>query len=287
MKILVTGSKGQLGSEINAISDHYPNYQFLFFDKEDLDITDLKALEIFFEANTVDYIINCAAYTAVDKAEEQAELAHAINATAVKYLLRASKKNNTKLIQVSTDYVFGGLHNLPLKENTATNPESTYGESKLAGELIAQESQRAIIIRTSWLYSSYGHNFVKTIQKYAKERDELTVVFDQTGTPTYAGDLAKAIMDIIVDTDRKKEFKQGIYHYGNEGVLSWYDFALEICKQSNIEVDIKPVLSEAFPTPAKRPAYSVLDKKKIKDTFGIKIPYWSASLAKCIKLIDK
>jgi dTDP-4-dehydrorhamnose reductase len=287
MQILVTGSNGQLGSELRAISENYPNSSFFFFDREDLDISNLDAVQSFFNQNKIDYIINCAAYTAVDKAEEESDLAYLINAIAVENLLKASEQSQSKLIQVSTDYVFGGLHNLPLKEDLPTKPESEYGRSKLAGETVAMASERSIIIRTSWLYSSFGHNFVKTIQKYGKERDQLTVVFDQVGTPTYAGDLAKAIMDIIEHSDKNQNFVNGIYHYANEGVLSWYDFALEICKQSKIEVDIKPVLSDAFPTPAKRPAYSVLDKSKIRDTFGIEIPYWSDSLSKCIDLIEE
>ncbi len=284
MQILVTGSNGQLGSELQAIAHHYPDTEFFFFDKEDLDITDIDALQTFFNRHKVDYIINCAAYTAVDKAEEEADLAHLINATSVDNLLKASEKYQSKLIHLSTDYVFGGLHNRPLNEDLPTQPESAYGRSKLAGEITAMASQRAIIIRTAWLYSSFGHNFVKTIQKYGRERQELNVVFDQVGTPTYAGDLAKAIMDIVEYTKQTQIFKHGIYHYANEGAISWYDFAIEICKLSNIEVDINPVLSDAFPTPAKRPAYSVLDKSKIKDTFNINIPYWSDSLAKCIAM---
>jgi dTDP-4-dehydrorhamnose reductase len=285
-QILVTGSQGQLGSELNVLSKAYSDYQFFFYDKEDLDITRLESLEAFFNNNAIDYIINCAAYTAVDKAEEQPDLAHLLNAKAVENLLKASDKSKSKLFQISTDYVFGGFHNLPLSEDMPTQAESAYGNSKLAGEIIAQDSKRAIIIRTSWLYSSFGHNFVKTIQKFAKERHQLKVVYDQIGTPTYAADLAKVIMDIIEQSEQQQEFKQGIYHYANEGVISWYDFAIEICKQSQINVEILPVLSEAFPTPAKRPAYSVLDKSKLKNTFGIKVPYWSDSLAKCIDLLS-
>ncbi len=279
--VLVTGAYGQLGSEIAQIKDSYPNFNFFFYDKDDLDITNLEALKNFFAHQAIDYIVNCAAYTAVDKAESEPELAELLNATAVDLLLKASEKQNSKLIQISTDYVFGGLRNTPISEDEALSPESIYGKTKLKGETFAASSGRAIIIRTAWLYSSFGHNFVKTIQKYGREKGELKVVFDQVGTPTYAGDLAKAILDILVFSEQN-EFKSGVYHYANEGVVSWYDFAREICLQSNIQASILPVLSEAFPTPAKRPAYSVLNKQKIKNTFDIHIPYWSESLKVCI-----
>jgi len=283
--ILITGSDGQLGSELQFLSKEYKEYNYFFTDKDTLDITNIDDLTVFFEKNAIDYIINCAAYTAVDKAEEDIEFANLLNAKAVENLLDASKKTNTKLFQISTDYVFGGKHNTPLTEGLPTHPESSYGLSKLKGEQAAEKSNRAIIIRTSWLYSSFGNNFVKTIQKYGKERDELKVVFDQVGTPTYARDLARAILDIIVNSEQNNQFKNGIYHYANEGVISWYDFAIEICSFSNIEVEIKPVLSALFPTPAKRPSYSVLDKNKIKETFNIQIPYWKKSLVKCIEII--
>ncbi len=284
--ILVTGSKGQLVSELKAISKAYGQYQFIFTDVEELDITTFSALEKFFETTSVDYVINCAAYTAVDKAEEEKELADLLNHQAIGNLIKASEKNKSKIFQISTDYVFGGMHNLPLKENLETVPESVYGLSKLKGEVVALESGRAIIIRTSWLYSSYGNNFVKTIRKYGKERDELKVVFDQIGTPTYARNLAQTIIEMI-NFSEKSKFNNGIYHFANEGVLSWYDFAKEICEISDIKVNITPVLSEQFPMPAKRPAYSVLDKDKIKTTFGIAIPYWKESLKECIHILDE
>ncbi len=286
MQILVTGANGQLGSEIRFLSEQYSQFKFIFTDREELDITNIENLTRFFRENKIDYILNCAAYTAVDKAEEETELSNLLNSKAVENLLLASQNNNTKLFQISTDYVFGGVHNTPLTEDLPTHPESAYGLSKLNGELFAEKSQRAIIIRTSWLYSSYGSNFVKTIQKYARQRDELSVVFDQIGTPTYARDLAESILKIIQISQRNNEFKNGIYHYANEGVLSWYDFAKEICDLSNIEVNISPVLSDQFPTPAKRPAYSVLDKQKIKKTFNLEIPYWKDSLKSCVKLLD-
>ena len=286
-KILVTGSLGQLGSEIQDLSKFYTNHQFYFFDKDDLDILDSNKLDSFFEKNPVDYIINCAAYTAVDKAEEEKELAFLLNHKAVKNLLETSAANNTRLFQISTDYVFGGIHNTPFSEDEKTKPESVYGESKLMGEKAAIESGRAIVIRTSWLYSFYGNNFVKTIMKYAQERDELNVVYDQVGAPTYAKDLAKAILDIIDKIERKeKKFEQGIYHYANEGVLSWFDFATAITKISNINTKIKAVRSEMFPTPAKRPPYSVFAKDKIKNTYDIEIPYWRDSLIECIKILE-
>ncbi len=278
--ILVTGSEGQLGQEINQIKNQYPDFQFFMHDR-DLDITDLNALNNFFKSNKIDYIINCAAYTAVDKAESEIDKANLLNGTAIENLLKASSEQASKLIQISTDYVFGGFQNKPIEENEPTAPESAYGSSKLAGEMHAQKSQRAIIIRTSWLYSSFGHNFVKTIRKYGQERGDLKVVFDQVGTPTYAGDLAKAILDIIVFSENNG-FKSDVFHYANEGVVSWFDFAWEICRISGIEAQIHPVLSEAFPTPAKRPVYSVLNKSKIRNTFGIDIPYWKDSLKVCI-----
>lgn len=285
-QILVTGSNGQLGSELQFLSENY-QYQFIFTDVADLDITDLSALKSFFVKNEIDYIINCAAYTAVDKAEEEREFSNLLNYKAVANLLEASEEKQSKLFQISTDYVFGGMHNTPLREDLETHPESAYGESKLRGEQVAMESERSLIIRTSWLYSSYGNNFVKTIRKYAQEREQLSVVFDQVGTPTYARDLAQAILDIIDLSEKENLFKSGIYHYANEGVLSWYDFALEISQLSKIKVDIYPVLSEQFPTPAKRPAFSVLDKHKIKTTFGLSIPYWKDSLKKCISILEK
>ena len=286
-QILVTGSNGQLGSEIRLLSKQYSQFNFIFTDRDELDITNIEKLNQFFLKQKVDYIINCAAYTAVDKAEQEKELSDLLNHKAVENLLSASQKYKTKLFQISTDYVFGGVHNIPLTEELPTNPESAYGLSKLKGEAVAEKSQRAIIIRTSWLYSSYGANFVKTIRKYARERDQLSVVFDQIGTPTYARDLAKNILNIIQISEESNEFKNGIYHFANEGVISWYDFAKEICDISNIEVNIVPVLSDQFPTPAQRPAYSVLNKKKIKNTFNIEIPYWRDSLRICIKLLQE
>lgn len=284
--LLVTGSKGQLGSELQGLSLIYNQYKFLFTDTEELDITDLEKVKSFFIQHKVDYIINCAAYTAVDKAEQELEFSDLLNHKAIGFLLEASEKDKSKLIQISTDYVFGGVHNMPLKEDLDTQPESAYGSSKLKGELLADKSQRAIVIRTSWLYSSIGHNFVKTIRKYGEEREQLTVVYDQVGTPTYAHDLAKAILDIINFSEDQKNFEIGVYHYANEGVASWFDFAHEICQMSEIDVELSPVLSDQFPTPAKRPAYSVLDKNKIKSTFGLQIPYWKTSLKDCIDLLD-
>ncbi len=287
-KILVTGSNGQLGSEIKELSSMYPQLSFDFLDVADLDITDRAMVEQYFDSHPIDYIINCAAYTAVDKAETETDLANKINAEAVRNLLSGSEKHQSKLLHISTDYVFGGIHNTPIDESTATNPESAYGLSKLKGEILASDSGRAIIIRTAWLYSRFGQNFVKTIRKYAKERDSLSVVYDQIGTPTYAADLAKAILDIISKvSDNSAVFQAGIYHYANEGVLSWYDFAIEICNMSQIKTPILPVLSHQYPTPAKRPAYSVLDKQKIKNTFDIKIPYWKDSLRTCIDWLEK
>ncbi len=280
--ILVTGSYGQLGSEIKELSSDYKELKFLFTDVDTLDITNFKRLENFFDENQVDFVINCAGYTNVDKAETDKDAAYLINAAAVKYLAELTNKKSAKLIHISTDYVFDGTGNEPYKEDDATNPTSVYGETKLQGELeILAKAKDAIIIRTSWLYSSYGNNFVKTMLRLGKERNELNVVSDQTGNPTYAKDLAKVILDIINNSsDNSENFIPGIYHYSNEGICSWYDFAAEIFKIANISCKINPIKTRDFPTPAKRPFYSVLNKSKIKSTFGITIPHWKDSLNK-------
>lgn len=286
-QILVTGSKGQLGSELRLLSQEHSDYEFIFTDIDDLDISCENDLSTFFKNHSISYIINCAAYTAVDKAEEEKEFSELLNHLSVGYLLKASKSKGTKLIHISTDYVFGGQHNVPLKEDLETKPESAYGSSKLKGEQLALDSERAIIIRTSWMYSSYGQNFVKTIKRIATNNDSISVVFDQIGTPTYAKDLAQSIIDIIKRTEQSSIFEKGIYHYANEGAISWYDFAHAICNISKIEVEIEPVLSDKFPSLAKRPAYSVLDKTKIKSVYGLKIPHWNESLIECLTVINK
>ena len=278
--ILVTGSNGQLGSEIKVLSSNSDDTLF-FTDADELDITDKKAIESFIETNQIDVIINCAAYTAVDKAEEDEELADKVNHLAVKYLAEVSKDKGIKLIHVSTDYVFDGKNYKPYVEDDATNPPSVYGKTKLDGEkaLLVVAPKNSIIIRTSWVYSSFGANFVKTMLKFGKEREELRIIYDQVGTPTYARDLAKAILDILPQLDSEKP---EIYHYSNEGVLSWYDFAKEIMKMAKIECDVVPIETHEYPLPAPRPHYSLLNKRKIKKTFNITIPFWKDSLSECL-----
>jgi dTDP-4-dehydrorhamnose reductase len=281
MKILVTGAKGQLGKEIEAISKEYKQFEFLFTDVEELDITNKQKVDDFFEANSsVSYLINCAAYTAVDKAEDEPDKALLINATASKYLAEACKKWDILPIHISTDYVFDGTANQPVDEDTPTNPRSVYGETKLLGEkAMLQTMPDAIVIRTSWLYSRFGKNFVKSILHYGAERGELNVVFDQTGTPTHAADLARTILTILEKTYKQPEFwKPGVYHYSNEGVCSWYDFAVVSVQLAGIDCKISPVTSDQYPQKASRPAYSVLNKAKIRSTFDISIPYWVDSL---------
>lgn len=272
-KVLVTGSLGQLGSSLKELETAYNQYTFFRTDYNDLDITNKSAIEDFVIKHGITIIINCAAYTAVDKAEDEVELADKINHTAAENLATVSKKYNVKFVHISTDYVFDGTANIPYKETGITNPKSVYGVTKLKGEQkILDLDINAIIIRTSWLYSKYNNNFFKTITKLAKDRDVLKVVFDQTGTPTYAKDLAKAILELLSIKEA-----EGVYHFSNEGVCSWYDFALEIVKNQKIDCKIIPVYSDEFPTKAKRPSYSVLDKSKIK-SHGISVPYWKDSL---------
>jgi dTDP-4-dehydrorhamnose reductase len=285
MKILITGAYGQLGNEINCLTDKYPEWQFLFTDVDSLDITNESALEIWFQNNKPKYVVNCAAYTAVDKAETDIETANKVNALAPKLLGKFSKKFDAKLIHISTDYVFDGEAFTPYSEETEVNPKSIYGETKLKGEQNCfEENPESVIIRTSWLYSTFGNNFVKTMLRLARERDKLNVVYDQIGTPTYAADLANAILSVIqISEGEPEKFVPGIYHYSNEGVASWYDFAKAIFEISGVNCTVLPVRSVEFPTPAKRPNYSVLDKAKIKNKFGITIPYWRDSLKICIE----
>lgn len=288
-KILVTGANGQLGNEIRSLADKYPSYLFVFTDLDTLDLTNKEEVSHFIGKNNFAYIINCAAYTAVDKAEEDAENAYRINRDAVSYLARAAQESGAKVIHVSTDYVFDGMGKRPYKENDATNPQSVYGESKLQGEKILRElCPESIVIRTAWLYSTFGNNFVKTMLRLGRERDTLSVVADQTGTPTYAGDLAQAILDIIVWVETKENLPVGIFHYSNLGETTWYDFTRKIHKMAGIETcEVKPVTTAEYPTKAKRPQYSVLDKHKIQQTFQLQIPDWKDSLKKCISIIEK
>lgn len=283
--ILVTGANGQLGKELRAITAAYPDYTFLFTDKEQLSIDNIEILRSYFSAQPINYCINCAAYTAVDKAETEKESAFAINATAVGKLAAICKEFNTQLIHISTDYVFDGTGKQPYKETDAINPVSVYGQSKLQGEQLAlQNNPSTIIIRTSWVFSSFGNNFVKTMLRLMKERESINVVNDQLGCPTYAADLGGAIMS-IVEKKSKIISNDRIFNYCNEGAINWYQFALAIKELSGSTCIVNPIPSSQYPVPAKRPQYSVLDTTLIKNTFGITIPEWKESLKKCLGLM--
>ena len=287
--ILVTGAYGQLGNEVRILSANYPDYNFMFTDVDSLDITDKNELIDFVTGNDIRYIINCAAYTAVDKAEDDAELCEKINATAVKNLGLAAAEAGAGIIHVSTDYVFDGTSCRPYSEDMPTKPCSVYGKTKIKGEKnLLKVCPNAIIIRTAWLYSPFGNNFVKTMIKLGSERESLNVIFDQVGTPTYALDLADAIlkaMDQTIDTDHEKG---GVYHFSNEGVCSWYDFTIKIHEIAGIKTcKVNPIETKDYPTKAARPHYSVLNKSKIKQTFNITIPHWEASLKDCIKELSE
>jgi len=278
--ILVTGGNGQLASCIKDVEKQYDDLNVIYTDYLELDICDLDQLIFFFESNKqIDYCINCAAYTAVDKAETEVEKAFEINATGAKNLAHVCNDHGAVLIHVSTDFVFDGENNEPYTETDVVNPISVYGDSKLQGEVeIQQALKEHFIIRTSWLYSEYGNNFMKTMLRLAETRDEISVVSDQIGTPTYAGDLAEIIIQII----NTKTQKHGIYHYSNEGVVSWFEFAQEIFELTKNKIKVNPIASREYLTPAKRPKYSVLDKKIIIDVFKIDIPFWRDSLKKVI-----
>lgn len=283
--ILVTGANGQLGNEMQVVSATYTTtYNFLFVTKQDLRVDDINALKKYFEDHTIDYCVNCAAYTAVDKAETEPEKALLVNATAVGTLAAICKAHHTQLIHISTDYVFDGTAADPYTEDHAVAPVNMYGATKLKGEELAQQNNPgSIIIRTSWVYSSFGNNFVKTMLRLMKEREQLNVVSDQQGCPTYAADLAGAIMQII--TSNKAGEQAGIYNYCNSGVINWYQFAEAIKELSGSKCMVHPIPSSSYPTPAKRPAYSVMDTAKIQLSFNIVIPYWKHSLQKCLSLI--
>ena len=284
--ILITGSKGQLGNEIKKLSPKYSEYNFIFTDVGELDITNFDAIDDFFYKNNINFLINCAAYNAVDKAEENPDTAELINATAVKYLSKLSKKYNAFYIHISTDYVFGGTNHKPYIETDKPKPLSKYALSKLHGEQEAlNNNDKSIVFRTSWLYSEFGNNFVKTMMKLGKERDELRIIFDQIGTPTYANDLAKAILNIIPQTS--KLTKPELYHYSNEGVASWYDFTKAIIEISKENCNVLPIETKDYPLPAARPFYSVMSKAKIKKDFDIEIPHWRESLVRCIKRLEE
>jgi len=288
INILITGANGQLGSELKKISDLYKDYNCIFTDIDTLDITNIVDLKSFFNKCKIEYIINCAAYTYVDKAEIDRNNAEKVNILAVANLAKMASNYQSKFIHISTDYVFDGASCTPYKETNSVNPQSVYGLTKLNGEIEAQRYINSVIIRTSWLYSSFGNNFVKTILKQGKDKNEVNVVFDQVGTPTYAEDLASVIFEIINQSNENSgNFKPGIYHYSNEGVCSWYDFAIEIFKNANINCKINPVESSEFKSNVKRPSYSVLNKAKIKSIYKINIPYWKDSLTKCLDQLKK
>lgn len=280
MNILVTGCNGQLGNEIQLLEKENPQHCFFNTDVEELDITDQLAVEQFVAQNKIEGIINCAAYTAVDKAESNKELCTSLNTVAPAYLAAAIDKRNGWMIHISTDYVFDGTKHTPYVEDDTPCPNSVYGSTKLAGELgVRKFCKKAMIIRTAWLYSTFGNNFVKTMIRLGKEKEQLGVIFDQIGTPTYARDLAVVIMTAI-----NKVIKPDVYHFSNEGVISWYDFTKAIHRIAGIDTcHVKPLHTTEYPTPASRPAYSVLDKTKLKNAYGIEIPYWEESLAECIK----
>ena len=280
--ILVTGGNGQLGSELKDIAPNYQDYNFLFTDVKELDITNHTAVAAFIESNKINVIINCAAYTAVDKAESEPELANAINHLAVANFAQIAKDKNIKLIHISTDYVFDGTNHKPYVETDTPNPKSVYGKTKLDGELAMQKINPANsnIIRTSWVYSKFGNNFIKTMLRLAETRDEISVVADQVGTPTNAADLAKAILNILPKISNENV---ELFHYSNEGVCSWYDFAKAIFEIEKFEVKVNPIPSSQYPTPAKRPFYSVLNKTIIKEVYQVEIPYWKDSLLNCLK----
>jgi len=281
IKILITGSNGQLGCEIKELASGYPLYEFMFTDLDELDITNELNVTDFFVRYSPDVVINCAAYTAVDKAETDEKAAFLVNETAPAILAKAAADTGAFLIHISTDYVYDGKSYRPYTEHDKINPLSVYARSKAAGELAVIESNaKSVIIRTSWLYSAFGNNFVKTILKYGIERESLNVVYDQTGTPTYARDLAKTILDTMPMAMAAEKVE--VYHYSNEGVASWYDFALAILSIANIDCKIFPIPAKEYVLPAERPFYSVLDKSKIKKKFSVEIPYWRNSLEHCL-----
>lgn len=286
LNVLVTGSNGQVGSEIQELSPQYDSYNFFFTDKTNIDITDEVSIKNFCTQNNINAIINCAAYTAVDKAEEDIENSDAINHLAIKTLATIAKDDSIQLIHISTDYVFDGKNYKPYTEDDITNPNSIYGKTKLDGEneMLKINPLNSFIIRTSWVYSYYGNNFVKTMLRLGKEKESLGVIFDQVGTPTYAKHLAKTMLDIIPNIENSKV---EIYNYSNEGVLSWYDFAKEIMKMAKLDCHIHPIETKAYPTPAQRPHYSLLNKAKIKKEFNIDIPYWKNGLDDCLRRLGE
>lgn len=284
MNILITGCNGQLGSELRLLQSASANHTFFNTDVEELDITDQEAVEAFVACHQIEGIVNCAAFTAVDLAETEREKCTTLNTLAPAYLATAIQKQGGWMIQISTDYVFNGKSHRPYLEDDTPSPDSVYGSTKLAAELgVSKFCKRSMIIRTAWLYSSFGKNFVKTMLRLGREKEALGVVFDQVGTPTYARDLAKAIMHII-----EKGIQPGVYHYTDEGVASWYDFTKSIHRIAGIDTcKVSPLHTEEYPTPAKRPPYSILDKTKIKQAYGLEIPHWEDSLRECLSILNQ
>lgn len=282
MNILITGCNGQLGNEMQLLEKEHPQHTYYNTDVQELDITNQLAVEQFVAEHQIDGIVNCAAYTAVDKAEENKELATTLNTVAPAYLAAAVEKRGGWMVQISTDYVFDGTKHTPYVETDTPCPDSVYGSTKLAGELgVSKFCRRSMIIRTAWLYSTFGNNFVKTMIRLGKERPELGVIFDQVGTPTYARDLARIIFTAI-----EKGIQPGVYHFSDEGVISWYDFTKAIHRLAGVTgCHVRPLHTSEYPTPAHRPHYSVLDKSKIKTAYGVEVPYWEESLAECISLL--
>ncbi|PHS26833.1 MAG: dTDP-4-dehydrorhamnose reductase [Methylophaga sp.] len=287
--VLVTGSNGQLGRSLTKIATQYENYDITFATRADLDLSDAKSICRFFQQQQFDLIINCAAYTAVDKAESETELADQINHLAVQQLAEIAAQQHSKLIHISTDYVFNGHQHRPYVETDDVAPQGVYGLTKLKGEhaVLRIMANNAVIIRTSWVYSEFGNNFVKTMLRLAGDRDSLKVIFDQVGTPTYATDLAQAIMTIVQSAAFQQEFSSDTVHYSNEGVCSWYDFAKTIFELSEIACDVSPIETKDYPTPATRPHYSLLNKAKIKQSYNLAIPYWKESLQQCLNALQE
>ena len=285
--IFVAGAKGQIGCELQELAGQYPGFDFLFTDLPELDITDETILQSFLAGKPIDYVINCAAYTAVDKAESDPETARKVNVTGVENLAHYCRQNKVPLLHFSTDYVYHNDQNRPFKEGDSTSPKGVYAKTKLEGDQAALQIQpNTLILRTSWVYSAYGHNFVKTMLRLGRDRDSLNVIFDQIGTPTYAHDLAKAVMNVLQAVENKAIDVQsfsGIYHYSNEGVTSWYDFAKAIFEIEDINCKVNPIETKDYPTPAARPHFSVLNKAKFRNTFKQEIPHWRESLKVCLK----
>lgn len=284
--ILITGAAGQLGNELKIASGNFYGYDFIFTDIDVLDLTNFKITEDFIKSKNPDWIVNCSAYNFVDQAESEPDKAMSVNGNAVKHIVDSINGSECRLIHFSTDYVYDGLSNIPYDENSIPNPISAYGRSKLAGEKYALQYYASMVIRTSWLYSSFGNNFVKTILRHAKEKGSLKVVFDQTGTPTYAADLAGAVMSIISGVIRNHfAFNAGVYNYSNDGVCSWYDFAVEIVNEAGLACRVDPILTRDYKCSAGRPVYSVMNKSKIKETYGLSVPHWRDGLKRCMKLL--